>query len=182
MRCTRLAANTGRKKSPSRHHRTTLSRYIFATKECIDHRKKLVKQPDLPHMSSQYGELSCSLTVEICSGVWGTPANFNGFCVLVALLHGTLVVGVSHTLRGWTERATYIRQGRHHVGIGPHSSLCLFCVVVHFFWSMNACFCCVRFSFSIPSQGALETSLKWPILCRVGCKTLSQSINANILL
>ena len=29
MRCTRLAANTGRKKSPSRHHRTTLSGHIF---------------------------------------------------------------------------------------------------------------------------------------------------------
>jgi len=29
------------------------------------------------------------LTVEICSGVWGTPVNFNGFRVLAALLHGT---------------------------------------------------------------------------------------------
>jgi len=25
---------------------------------------------------------------EIGSGVWGTPTNFNGFCVLAALLHG----------------------------------------------------------------------------------------------
>jgi len=40
MRCTRLAANTGRKKSPSWHHRTTLSGHIFATKACIDNRKK----------------------------------------------------------------------------------------------------------------------------------------------
>ena len=39
MRCTRVAANTGRKKSPSRHHRTTLLGHIFATKECIDKRK-----------------------------------------------------------------------------------------------------------------------------------------------
>jgi len=29
--------------------------------------------------------------------VWGTPGNFNGFRVLAALLHGTLVVGVSQT-------------------------------------------------------------------------------------
>ena len=29
----------------------------------------------------------------------GTPAYFNGFRVLVALLHGTLVVGISETLR-----------------------------------------------------------------------------------
>jgi len=39
------------------------------------------------------------LTAEICWQVWGTPANFNGFRVLAALLHGTLVVGVSQTLR-----------------------------------------------------------------------------------
>jgi len=32
------------------------------------------------------------------------------------LLRGTLVVGVSQTLRRWTEGATYIRQGGHHVG------------------------------------------------------------------
>ena len=32
---------------------------------------------------------------------------------------GTLVVGVSQTLRRWTEGATYIRQGGHHVGHWP---------------------------------------------------------------
>jgi len=31
--------------------------YIFATKACIDNRKKLVKQQYLLHMSLQYGEL-----------------------------------------------------------------------------------------------------------------------------
>jgi len=30
------------------------------------------------------------LTAEIRSGVWGTPANFNGFRILAALLDGTL--------------------------------------------------------------------------------------------
>ena len=44
-------------KSPSRHHRTTLSGCGFATKVCIDNRKKLVKQQYLLYMSSQYGEL-----------------------------------------------------------------------------------------------------------------------------
>jgi len=47
------------------------------------------------------------LTAEIGSEVWGTPANFNGFRILAALLHGTLVVGVSQTLRRWTEVTTY---------------------------------------------------------------------------
>ena len=39
------------------------------------------------------------LAAEIVSLVWGIPANFSGFHVLAALLHGTLAVGVSQTLR-----------------------------------------------------------------------------------
>jgi len=39
----------------------------------------------------------CPLAAEIVSLVWGTPGNFNGFRVLAALLHGSLVVGVSQT-------------------------------------------------------------------------------------
>jgi len=39
------------------------------------------------------------LAAEIGPVVWGTPANFNGFRVLAALLHGTQVLGVSQTLR-----------------------------------------------------------------------------------
>jgi len=39
------------------------------------------------------------LMAEIWRQVWGTPANFNGFRVLAALLHGTVVVGVSQTLQ-----------------------------------------------------------------------------------
>ena len=61
MCCKQLAGNTGRKndakKSPSEYHRTTMSGYIFATKACVDNRKKLVKQQYLLRMSLQYGEL-----------------------------------------------------------------------------------------------------------------------------
>jgi len=57
------------------------------------------------------------LAAEIGPVVWGTPANFNGFRVL--LLHGTPAVGVSQSLRRWTEGATYIRQGGHHVEHRP---------------------------------------------------------------
>jgi len=86
------------KKSPSGHHRTTLPGYIFTTKAPIDNRKKkLVKQQCLPHMSPQYGELS-PVAAEIGLPVWSIPANFNGFCALAALLHGSQVVGVSQTL------------------------------------------------------------------------------------
>ena len=82
-------------------NRTTLLGHIFATEARIDNRKKLVKQqylitsPICPYNMVNFG----SLTAEICWRVWGTPANFNGFRILAALLHGTLVVGVSQTLR-----------------------------------------------------------------------------------
>ena len=59
------------------------------------------------------------LAAEIDLVVWGTPANFNGFRILAALLRGTPVLDISRTLWRWTEGATYIRQGGHHVG--PHS-------------------------------------------------------------
>jgi len=63
------------------------------------------------------------LAAEINPVVWGTRANFNGFRVLAALLHGTPVLGVSQTLRRWTESATYIHKAAITLGIGPHSSL-----------------------------------------------------------
>jgi len=61
--------------------------------------------------------------------------------------------------------------------------LYLFCVVVHFFWLVNACFCCVRFSF-ISDRAKIylgEMSPKGPILCRLGRKTTIQSIVADHL-
>jgi len=71
------------------------------------------------------------ITAEIGSGVWGTPANFNGFRVLTALLHGSLVVGINQTLQHWTEGATYVWQGGHHIG---H---CLtFLVFNHILWKL----------------------------------------------
>jgi len=54
MCCARLTGNAGPKKSPSGHHSTNLSGYIFATKARIDNRKKPVKQQCLPHMFSQW--------------------------------------------------------------------------------------------------------------------------------
>ena len=106
------------KKSPSGHHRTILLGYIFATKSRIDNRKKPVKQQYLLHMSSQYSELQSTSGWDRFVSL-GHPRNFNGFRVLAALLHGTLVVGVSQTLRRWREGATYMRQGGHYVGHWP---------------------------------------------------------------
>ena len=66
------------KKSPSAHHRTTLSGYILAIKAHIDNQKKTVKQQYLPHMSLQYGELR-PLAAEIDSGVWAPQIISTGF-------------------------------------------------------------------------------------------------------
>ena len=109
-----------RQKSPSGHHCTTLSGYIFATKARIDNRKKNLLSSNMSSRRSHNMVNFGPLTAEMGSGVWGTHAHFNGFRVLAALLHGTLVVGVSQTLRRWTEGATYMRQGGHHVGPMPN--------------------------------------------------------------
>ena len=61
-------------------------------------------------MSVQYGELR-PIADEIVSLVWGTPANFNGFRVLGALVHGTPVVGVTK-LCGVEQRAPRYSLGR----------------------------------------------------------------------
>jgi len=76
-----------------------LSGCIFAAEACIDNRKKNLLNTDTsstcPHNMVNFG----LVTAEICWRVWGTPSNFNGFHVLAALLHGTVVVGISQTLR-----------------------------------------------------------------------------------
>jgi len=82
-----------------------LSGYIFATKACIDNRKKNLLSSNIscrcPHNMVTFG----LLTAEICWRVWGTPSNFNGFHVWAALLHGTLVVGARQTAA--------LNRGRH---------------------------------------------------------------------
>ena len=96
-----------------------MSGYIFATEARIDNRKKNLLSSNIsstcPHNTVNFG----SLAAEVDPVVWCTPANFDGFRVFAALLHGTLVVGVSQTLRRLTEVVTYIQQGGHHVGHWP---------------------------------------------------------------
>ena len=102
-----------RQKSPSGRHPTMLSGYIFATKSCIDNRKKNLLSSNIsstcPHNMVNFGPLAA----EIISLVWGTPGNFNGFRVLAALLHGTLVVSVS--------QSAALNSGRHLYSAGRPS-------------------------------------------------------------
>jgi len=104
--CTRLGENTGRKKVAKnrhlgRHHRTNLSGYIFATKAHSDNRKNLLSSNTssrCPHSMANFGPIAAEMS-EIGLPVWGTPANFNGFRVLAALLHRSQAVSVGQTLR-----------------------------------------------------------------------------------
>jgi len=125
--CTRLAGNAepknSPKKSPYGHHRTTLSGHIFPTKAHIDNRKKIVKQQYLLHMSSQYGELRPSSGWDRLTSL-GHPCKFQLVSRLCSVTARHLLVGVSQTLRRWTESATYIRQGDHHVGHWPTFLVC----------------------------------------------------------
>jgi len=123
--CARLAGNVGPKKSPKSRRLGTTPQLCRAIAYLCNEGMYRQSEKNLlngntssacPHNMVNFG----LLTAEIGSGVWGTPANFNRFRVLAALLHGALVVGVSQTVRRSTEGATYIWQGGHHVGIGPH--------------------------------------------------------------
>ena len=62
------------------------------------------------------------LTAEIGSLVWGTPANLNWFRVSAALLHGTLVVGVS--------QIAAVNRGRHLCSAGRPSRWALAHILV----------------------------------------------------
>jgi len=140
--CWKYRTQKSRQKSPSGHHRTILSGYyysllrhkaatsntynaIYSTKHKstqLRHVSTIGKNLLSSNMSSRCAHNMVNvgpLTAEIGSGVWSTPGNFNGFRFLAALLHGCQVVSVRQTLRRWTEGATYLRHGDHHVGHWP---------------------------------------------------------------
>ena len=108
---------TGRKKSSKNRHLGTIAQLCRAISLQLRHISTIGKNLLSSNISSTWSHNMVNfgpLAAEIVSLVWGTPGNFNGFGVLAALLHGILVVGVSQTLRRWTEGATYIWQGGHH--------------------------------------------------------------------
>jgi len=100
-----------RQKSPSWHHRTTLSGYIFATKARIDKRKKIVKQQYLL-MSSQYGELRPTNGWDRLSSL-GHPSKFQLVSRLGSVTARHLIVGVSQTAA--------LNRGRHLYSAGRPS-------------------------------------------------------------
>jgi len=139
---TRLAENAGPKKVAKNRHVVTIAQLCRAISSQPRHistiGKKLLSSNTssrCPHNMVNIGPL----TAEIGWRVWGTPTDFNGFRVLAALLHGALVLSVSQTLRRWTEGATYVRQGDHHVGHWPTFlvSFIFFCNFGEYRWIYN---------------------------------------------
>jgi len=102
MCCAQLAENTGRKKVAKNRHLGSIAQLCQTISSQLRHistiGKKLLSSSissTCPHNMVNFAPLAA----EIISLVWGTPGNFNWFRVLAALLHGTLVVGISQSLR-----------------------------------------------------------------------------------
>jgi len=98
----RLTENTGRKKSPKVRHLGTITQLCQVVSLQLRHVSTTGKKLLSSNISSTCSHNMVNfdpLLAEIVLLVWGTPANFNGFHVLAALLHGTLAVGISQTLR-----------------------------------------------------------------------------------
>ena len=120
MCCLGLAANTGRKNVAKNRHLGTVAQLRPAISSQPRHLSTIGKNilssnisSRCPHNIVNFGLLAA----EIVSLVWGTPANFNGFLALAALLHGTLVVGISQTAA--------FNRGRHLYSAGRPSGWAL---------------------------------------------------------
>jgi len=118
MCCTRLAGNAWAKKSPEICHLGTIAQLCRAVSLQLRHMSTVGKNLlnsnislTCPYNMVNFGPLAA----EIVSLVWGTPANFNGFCVLASLLQRRRSVEANQTLHNvWPspELVHYIYSGR----------------------------------------------------------------------
>jgi len=118
-------------------------------------------------MSSQCGELR-PLAAEIDPVVCGTPANFNGFRVLAALLHGTPAVGRQPNFAAFN-------RGRHLYSSGRPSR-----------WALAHIYSCLCFTVVSKFQRIVEyaryyTSRKITAKCVFDGLTLFSFFNVFIL-
>jgi len=85
-----------------------------------------------PHNMVNFG----LLIAEICWRVWGTPANFNGFRVLAALLHGTLIVSPWRKL--WSCGAQFLRTFRLFARNRNFSQILPWCTIFRKFATLRS--------------------------------------------
>jgi len=111
-----------RKKSPSGHHPTTLSGCIFATKACIDNRKKIVKQQYVLHVSPQYSELGSTSGWDPF-GSLGYPGKFQWVSRLGSVTE-------RHSASGRQPNFAALNRGRHLYSAGRPSRWALAHILV----------------------------------------------------
>ena len=121
--------------------------------------KKLVKQQYFLHRSWQYGKLRPTNSWDRLTSL-GHPCKFQLVSHLGSITARHLVVGVSQTLRRWTEGATYIQQGDHHVGHWPTF------LVLHYFLQN-----CLVNNFYRGKFGSIVPAEIWTVT--VSCVTVS---------
>jgi len=100
--CTWLAGNAGPKKVVKNCLLGTITQLCRATGISSQLRHIMTIGEKLSNMSSRCSHNMLNfgpLTADICWRVWGAPCKFQQVSHLGILLHGTLVVCVSHTLR-----------------------------------------------------------------------------------
>jgi len=130
-----------RHKSPSGHHRTTLSGYIFATKALIDNRKKVIKQQCLPHMSLEYGELRSTSGWDLLASL-GHPSTFQRVSRLG-------IVIARHCGSGRELNFEALHRGRHLYLAGRPWRWALAHILVIYYFSTSMCnFMCIHAMYS----------------------------------
>jgi len=140
MCCTRFARNTGGKNYAKNRHLRTIAQLCGAISSQLRYvstiGKKLLSSntsPTCPYNMVNFGPLAA----EIVSLVWGTPANFNGFHVLAALLHTTLLVGVSQTAALNRGRDLYLAGRPSRWALAHISSLILLSTILFVYLEEN---------------------------------------------
>jgi len=145
MCCTWLAENTGRKNNAKNRHLGTIPQFCRAISSQLKHRigKKNLLSSNIcstcTHNMVNFGPLAA----EIVSGVWGTPATFNGFRVLAALLHGMQTCS-----SGRQPNFAALNRGRHLCSVGRPSRWALAHILV-----LNI--------YQIYNEGPLIGGVKW---------------------
>jgi len=127
MCCTRLAVNTGRKKSPSAHHRTNSSSYIFATKARIDNREKNLLNSNIsstcPYNMVKFGPLAAEI-------IWRVLGTTYSKFQRVSRLGSVTARRSRHSSSGRQANFVALNRGRHLCSAGRPSRWALAHVLV----------------------------------------------------
>ena len=149
MYCTLLAGNAGRKISPFWAPSHNFVGLCLRNEGTYRQSEKYLLSSNISSTCSHNMVNFGLLAAETCWRVWGTPANFNGFRILAALLHGTPVVGVTQTVA--------LNRGRHLYLAGRPSRWALAHILVGLAFPAS----CVQHISDLHSKFALGPHHAW---------------------